>query len=167
MAETGAPAPLLLEKTRAPVPLPPAEARAPPAPLPPAEAPAPAPALPLVEPRAPAPLILAESERGTQHRLCATCAAPAALFCAKCRGAPYCGGACQKAHWPAHKPECGGPPQAIPAHVDPIVRTAGLAASLSAAGALPEDWETPYNFIYLAPRSSPPCPPCAPPCMPN
>jgi hypothetical protein len=154
--ETRAPARLALAETRAPAPLALAEAPAPAAPLP----------LALAEPRAPAPslLLLAESERSTQHKLCANCTAPAALFCAKCRGAPYCGGACQKAHWSAHKPECGGPPQAFPAFLDPVGRTTALEANLSAAGVLPEDWATPYNFIYVAPRSSPPRPPARAPC---
>ena len=37
---------------------------------------------------------------------CALCGAPAPKRCGACGGPPYCGPACQRAHWKAHKPAC-------------------------------------------------------------
>ena len=39
---------------------------------------------------------------------CACCGAPAPRMCSGCYGAQYCGMACQRAHWPAHKSLCTG-----------------------------------------------------------
>jgi hypothetical protein len=45
-------------------------------------------------------------------RACRACAAPRAeeplKLCARCGRVAYCGGACQKADWPRHKPHCTG-----------------------------------------------------------
>ena len=35
------------------------------------------------------------------------CGAPATSRCSRCMSAHYCGAACQRAHWAAHKPICG------------------------------------------------------------
>ncbi|KAI0943561.1 hypothetical protein AcW1_002697 [Taiwanofungus camphoratus] len=37
---------------------------------------------------------------------CALCGAKTASRCAQCQSAAYCGPACQRADWPAHKPTC-------------------------------------------------------------
>eukprot|EP00048_Salpingoeca_helianthica_P002849 m.61399 g.61399 ORF g.61399 m.61399 type:complete len:309 (+) comp12345_c0_seq1:427-1353(+) len=37
---------------------------------------------------------------------CNKCSAPAELKCARCHRVFYCGAACQKVDWPAHKPTC-------------------------------------------------------------
>jgi hypothetical protein len=37
---------------------------------------------------------------------CSLCAAPATGVCASCFFFVYCGGACQRAHWAAHRPVC-------------------------------------------------------------
>ena len=43
-----------------------------------------------------------------RDRLCTRCFAPSPklLRCTRCKWARYCGGACQRADWPAHKHEC-------------------------------------------------------------
>jgi len=38
--------------------------------------------------------------------LCSNCTLPGSFACTKCKGAHYCGKACQKKHWKKHKNEC-------------------------------------------------------------
>jgi hypothetical protein len=42
-------------------------------------------------------------------RVCGTCGAQSTLLCARCKRARYCGAACQRAAWPAHRGECRAP----------------------------------------------------------
>lgn len=38
--------------------------------------------------------------------LCEACGSPAAAYCTRCACVAYCGPACQRAHWVAHKRSC-------------------------------------------------------------
>ena len=49
-----------------------------------------------------------DSEGPTFHK-CAACGGPGTVKCARCKGAHYCGPACQKDHWATHKPACVAP----------------------------------------------------------
>lgn len=59
------------------------------------------------------PLTLA---RQPQQDGCAACGRTATQLCSKRRLTKYCGRECQKAHWRAHKPDCGWQNTA---HADP------------------------------------------------
>ena len=52
---------------------------------------------------------------------CDACAEPAATLkrCTKCRLVAYCSVACQRKHWPAHKPDCCLPLSKGPARLAP------------------------------------------------
>lgn len=54
----------------------------------------------------PPPVIISHEFDATDwESLCLRCAAIAAKKCSACKS-PYCGPACQRAHWPQHKPLC-------------------------------------------------------------
>lgn len=74
--------------------------------------------------------------------VCARCGASAVadkklLTCGRCKTARYCGAACQKAHWPAHKEGCKRPAAKLEGYAN--IPDAGEAV----AQALPPAWS--YN----------------------
>ena len=66
---------------------------------------------------------------------CAACAAPATLRCSRCQRAWFCGAACQKSAWPAHRLDCLSPQAAA----QQAELTQGMKALLEEYGEAAED----------------------------
>ena len=105
------------------------------------------------------PLLLAEAERNRLYKCCAVCGASAPNLCARCRITPYCAAACQRAHWPRHKRTCApfdapAPAGGAAGASDGVRVAVELAARLARGAALPADWETPYDFVFVMPAAA-------------
>ena len=99
----------------------------------------------------PNPPLLASSESNREHKICVKCSEKrASSFCSRCQVTPYCSKDCQRGHWPAHKTFCKPyePPRARGLN-DGVSMALALIEVMK--GTWPSDWETPYNYIYIAP----------------